>query len=447
MLRSEKQSLQGMEKRLYDRFRKSSDFTCRTVVIANEEFRACYLESLVNLRTTLSTINQNTVQPDNDWTRQDFHALEDEDDSVIRLSYELLRGNLILFNKEDSVTVIEPEQPDISRSIAIPNSENPIQSAFDAFTEDIDRNIGLLRKKMISDQLVIETRFIGGRSVKKLAVIYLEGTARPKVIESIRKSLDENSDKELTTARDLTRMLGHPKFAITPTYISSELPTETVQNLMNGKVVILVDQLSFAFAFPAIVTDLWTTTMDANFPQIFQVFLRIIRVGATLLAVTLPGLYVVLNSVNPELLRIQLAITVAKSREGVPYPSIIEMLLVLLLLEMIIEATIRLPKNIGPTITMIGGILLGQAIVQAKLVSNLLIIILVASAIANFAHTSYMNAIGIRIYKYVVMIASSFFGILGLEGAMIWITLYFASLTTCSVPYLSLSLKGQASDE
>jgi hypothetical protein len=151
--------------------------------------------------------------------------------------------------------------------------------------------------------------------------------------------------------------------------------------------------------------------------------------------------------VNPELLRIQLAITVAKSREGVPYPSLIEMLLVMLLLEMIIEATIRLPKNIGPTITMIGGILLGQAIVQAKLVSNLLIIILVASAIANFVLAGYMNTTGIRMYKYVVMLISSFFGIWGLEAAMIWIIIYFASLSTCSVPYLSLSVKGKASDE
>lgn len=220
-----------------------------------------------------------------------------------------------------------------------------------------------------------------------------------------------------------------------------------VQNLMNGKVIILIDQFSFAFAFPAIITDLWSTTLDVNYPYLFQVFLRTVRAIGALLAVTLPGLYIVLNSVNPELLRIQLAITVAKSREGVPYPSLIEMLLVMLLLEMIIEATIRLPKNIGPTITMIGGILLGQAIVQAKLVSNLLIIILVASAIANFVLAGYMNTTGIRMYKYVVMLISSFFGIWGLEAAMIWIILYFASLNTFSVPYLSLSVKGKASDE
>ncbi|MFC4306934.1 spore germination protein [Cohnella boryungensis] len=433
---------------LYDRFRKNSDFACRTVVIASEAVRACFLESLVNFRTTLPALCQEAVNSDRDSIRQAFNTMrEDVSESVARLSGALLQGKLILFNKEGSVAIIEPVQPELSRSVMIPNSENPLQSAFDAFTEDIDINIGLLRKKMISDRLVVETRFMGRSSVKKIAMIYLEDTARQKVIESIRDKLEGNSDKELTTVRDLARLLGHPKFALTPTYISSELPGETVQTLINGKVVILIDQFSFAFAFPAIVTDLWTTTLDSNYPLLFQLFLRTLRVGASLMAVTLPGLYVVLNSVNPELLRIQLAITVANSREGVPYPSIIEMLLVLLLLEMIVEATIRLPKNIGPTITMIGGILLGQAIVQAKLVSNLLIIILVASAIANFALTSYMNAVGMRMYKYVVMFASSFFGIWGLEAAMIWLMLYFSSLTISTVPYLSLSVKGKVPDE
>jgi hypothetical protein len=418
------------------------------VVIASEAVRACFLESLVNLRTTLPAVRQEAVDSDRDPIRQAFNPMREEvSEAVARLSCALLQGKLILFNQEGSVAIIEPVQPELSRSVMIPNSENPLQSAFDAFTEDIDINIGLLRKKMISDRLVVETRFMGGRSVKKIAMIYLEDTARENVIESIRDKLEHNSDKELTTVRELTRLLGHPKFALTPTYISSELPGETVQTLMNGKVVILIDQFSFAFAFPAIVTDLWTTTLDSNYPLLFQLFLRVVRVGAALMAVTLPGLYVVLNSVNPELLRIQLALTVANSREGVPYPSIIEMLLVLLLLEMIIEATIRLPKNIGPTITMIGGILLGQAIVQAKLVSNLLIIILVASAIANFALTSYINAVGIRMYRYVVMFASSFFGIWGLEAAMIWLLLYFSSLTTSTVPYLSLSVKGRVPDE
>ncbi|MGC5772054.1 spore germination protein [Paenibacillus pabuli] len=442
------QNLHGIEKQLHERLEKSSDFISKNVVIANEEFRAYFVETLVDLPTTLSAINQAASSNENDSLKKMFRPFEEQAImSLDDLCSNLLNGKLVLFNREGLLTVIEPEHPGISRAVSSPESENPLQSAFDAFTEDMNKNIGLLRKKMVSDQLVIERRESGTQSTKKMAMVYLEGVARTQVIESIRNKLEQNKDRELSTVRDLLSILGHSKFAITPTYISSELPGEMVQHLINGKVVILIDQFAFAFAFPAIVTDLWSTTLDVNYPYLFQVFLRTIRAIGALLAITLPGLYIVLNSVNPELLRIQLAITVAKSREGVPYPSLIEMLLVMLLLEMIIEATIRLPKNIGPTITMIGGILLGQAIVQAKLVSNLLIIILVASAIANFVLAGYMNTTGIRMYKYVVMLISSCFGIWGLEAAMIWIILYFASLNTCTVPYLSLSVKGKAPDE
>lgn len=413
--------------------------------------KACsvyYLNSLVDIESTFAMMNQlasggefSTLMLSNGWA-EDASSWEPS-----QYSEALLQGRLVLFLAGLQSVVVNPLAPELSRSVMIPNSENPLQSSYDAFTEDIETNIGLLRKKMISEQLVIETRSMGTRFAKKLAVVYLEGSAELKVVQSITKKLEENRESELTTVRDLTRILGHPQFTLTPTYISSELPGETTQNLLNGKVVILIDQFSFAFAFPAIVADLWSTTLDVNYPELFQYFLRFLRIGALVLAITLPGLYVVLNSVNPELLRIQLAITVAKSREGVPYPSLIEMLLVLILLEMIIEATIRLPKNIGPTITMIGGILLGQAIVQAKLVSNLLVIILVASAISNFALTSYMNASGIRIYKYVVLFASAFFGIWGLEAAIIWLVLYFASLTISTVPYLSFSIKRDTTDE
>ncbi|WP_052429297.1 spore germination protein [Paenibacillus borealis] len=445
MKRTHEENIHSIEKQLCERFKNSTDFIQQDVTIDHRQCRGYYFNSLVNLPATLVQINQQ-IQGEASESHADKFTLE-TDLSLEILSVGLLQGKLVLFDLEGLSMVISPEKTETSRSVSAPESENPLQSAFDAFTEDIDTNIGLLRKKLTSDQLVIETLLTGVRSTKKLAVVYLKGTAPAKVIGSIRGKLEENKEQEVTTVRDLVRILGHPKFTIIPTYISSELPGEMVQNLMNGKVVILMDQFSFAFAFPAIITDLWSTTLDVNYPYPFQIFLRTVRAIAALLAITLPGLYVVLNSVNPELLRIQLAITVAKSREGVPYPALIEMLLVMLLLEMIIEATIRLPKNIGPTITMIGGILLGQAIVQAKLVSNLLIIILVASAIANFALVGYVNTTGIRIYKYVVIFISAFFGIWGLEAAMIWIVLYLSSLNISSVSYLSFSLKGKAPDE
>ncbi|TXK85678.1 spore germination protein [Paenibacillus sp. N3.4] len=140
-------------------------------------------------------------------------------------------------------------------------------------------------------------------------------------------------------------------------------------------------------------------------------------------------------------MRIQLAVSITNSREGVPYPVLVELMLMLFIIEMVIEASIRLPKSIGPTITMIGGIILGQAVVQARLVSYFLIIVVAGSTIAHFTMGTYMNTVSIRLYKYVVILLSALYGILGLMSSVVLFCFYLGTISTFEVPYLSLSTK------
>ncbi|WP_279326186.1 spore germination protein [Bacillus litorisediminis] len=144
-------------------------------------------------------------------------------------------------------------------------------------------------------------------------------------------------------------------------------------------------------------------------------------------------------SVNPEVLRIELALSVAQSREGVPYPALVEIIMLLIILELIMEASVRLPKSIGPTITMVGGIILGQAAVEAKLVSNLLIIILAATTIANSTVVGFQNSNSIRLFKYLIVLMASMFGILGILAGIFIICTYLASVKTFGIPFINLS--------
>ena len=259
--------------------------------------------------------------------------------------------------------------------------------------------------------------------------------------------LNQVIKRDINSVSGSTSIVGAAKIFFSANLFEYRVPGESKQNLLEGKVLILMDQFPLALAFPAVVTDLWSYKSDVNYPRLFQLFFRFLRIAGIIFAFTMPGLYIVMNAVNPELLRIQLAMSVAKSREGVPYPSVIEMLLMLLLIDMIVEASIRLPKSIGPTITMIGGIILGQAIVQAKLVSDLLIILLSASTIANFTMAGFLNTVGIRIHKYINILICSCFGIWGLEMSMIWLCFYFANLKIFTVPYLSFHAKGKGANE
>jgi hypothetical protein len=185
---------------------------------------------------------------------------------------------------------------------------------------------------------------------------------------------------------------------------------------------------------------------DRNFPLPIMFAIRIIRIIGILVTLISPGLYVALVSVNPEVLQIQLALSVAQSREGVPYPALVEIILMLVILELILEASVRLPKSIGPTITMVGGIILGQAAVEAKLVSNLLIIILAATTIANSTIVGFQNAVSIRLFKYAIVLLAAIFGILGLVAGLVFIGAYLASLNTYGKSYLYLNVKGNESN-
>lgn len=181
MQRIHEQDLHELEKQLYDRFEKSTDFLSKNVVIADQEFRAYYMETLVDLPTTLSTINQAASGDENGSFQNMFRPFEEEASmSMDEIRNHILHGKLVLFSTEGMAAVMEPEHTDISRSVSAPESENPLQSAYDAFTEDINKNIGLLRKKMISEDLVIERRETGTRSTKKIAMVYLEELLKPK---------------------------------------------------------------------------------------------------------------------------------------------------------------------------------------------------------------------------------------------------------------------------
>lgn len=424
------------EQHIVSQFSESADFTISTLSVHNEPRIAYYFKSLVDLTETLQTIEPG------------LDALTPSDSSSAELIELMLAGSMII--RRPDVTepfVYKPKSVKLNRQVSDPVSEHPLQLARDSFTEDLYTNVGLLRRKLIRKDLVIESFLTGTSTKRELAILYIRGEAVDSVVEFLMRRLRNHTAKEIHNITDLLNMLGQPRFSLVPTYTTTELPGETAQNLQEGKVIVLLDQFPFALAFPAIIKDLWSLKSDMNYPSLYRIFYRVIRVAGIFLTTVTPGLYVVLNAVNPELLRIQLAVSVAKSREGVPYPAIVEVVLMLLLLEMVIEATVRLPKSIGPTITMIGGIILGQAIVQAHLVSNLLIIVLATSTIANFTMAGYINTIGIRIFKYATLLLSTMFGIFGLEAAIVWLCIYLSGLNSSSFPYMSLRLKGHPSHD
>lgn len=352
----------------------------------------------------------------------------------------ILEGKLIISSVggNGSFFSMDAVAKTLNRSIEPPTNENTLQGPLSSFNEDIETNIGIIRKQIVSKDLYVKSFSGGGGQKRTLSVVYRKDSADRDYVSQVIHQIESNMDQPLHTIQDVTKMLGLSTRTLISPFNTTEAPQEVYRSLEKGKLVLFLDRTPFALILPSDFWDMFFLENDRNFSFPIMVSMRLLRIIGTLLALVLPGLYVALVAVNPEMLRIELALSVAQTREGVPYPAFVETIFMLLILELILEASIRLPKSIGPTITMVGGIILGQAVVEARLVSNLLIIILAATTIANSTIIGFQNSISIRIFKYLILILSSIFGVFGILAGLFAVCAYLAGISTFGVPYLKI---------
>lgn len=358
-------------------------------------------------------------------------------------AYALFVGGkfILYFESEQRCVIVEPFPVVLNRSIESPTNENVLQGPISSFIEDIDTNIGMVRKQMMSKHVRVKSYLAGNDQHKKISLIYDNLNVDPELVNNVTSEIEKNLHREINNMQNMAKTMGLSAWSSIPKFNTTELPQEVASALKKGRVVLFIDRLPFALVLPNLLWDMFSLENDRNFPIPLTIVIRLLRVIGVLITLLAPGIYVALVAVNPEVLRIELALNIAQSREGVPYPAIVEIILMLVVLELIIEASTRLPKSIGPTITMVGGIILGQAVVTARLVSNLLIIVLAATTIANSTVVGFQNSLSIRLFKYVIVILSAIYGVLGLLGGLVLLSTYLASLTTFGISYLNFSMK------
>ncbi|PEL10470.1 spore germination protein [Bacillus sp. AFS017336] len=353
----------------------------------------------------------------------------------------LVEGNLLILLQTEinKYVIVEPVSQSLNRAVSLPTNENVIQGPLNSFTEDINTNIGIVRKQISSEKLHTKSYSVGTKRKRNLSVLYFENNASMAIFNNFEKQIEKNLSIDINNLQDFSKMLGFSPWIAVSKFNSTELPQEATNALLKGRVIVFVDRIALALVLPGLFWDMFALENDRNYPIPLTITMRSLRIIGFLLALILPALYVALVAVNPEVLRIEIALSIAQSRNGVPYPALVEIILMLIILELIIEASIRLPKSVGPTITMVGGIIIGQAVVEAKLVSNLLIIILAATTIANSTIVGFQNSYSIRLFKYVVAILAAFYGILGIMAGIVLVCTYLSGISTFGIPYLSIN--------
>ncbi|WP_310551072.1 spore germination protein [Paenibacillus glufosinatiresistens] len=354
----------------------------------------------------------------------------------------LLRGYLLIQTEEGRFTLVDALKVQAS-PVGETSDENIVQGPSDSLTEALEVNLNLIRRRYQSAHLKLETVILGSLSQTKTAILYDESRVDQTVLAELKRRLDGikvGKVEVLQAAGELERLLSEDPLRIFPLLVVSERPDRLVLGLSEGKIVILLDTTGYGILLPSTSNDFLTAMDDKYQMPVVGLFLRLLRYIGVAITLWLPALYVAFTSYNPEIVRIQIALLIAGSRATVPYPAFVEVLLMLLMMEFLVEASLRLPKAIGPAATTVGGLILGQAATAAGLVGNIMIILVSAVAISNFMIPLNMMSFTVRVLKYFFLALCAMFGVVGLVMGLVGMVMYMSHLRSFGKPYMRLYL-------
>lgn len=312
-----------------------------------------------------------------------------------------------------------------------------------ALSEDIETNLNIIRQRYHEPTLKFEMHQLKDKAHQPVAIIYDEKTVKQSVLKNVKEKLKNLDATLIQSAGDLQLHLNGSKITLFPTLILTERPDRISYNLAAGKVVVMINGSPHALIAPVVFFDFMLSMEDNYHTFWITTFTLILRYIGLIICLILPALYVAVTSYTPDVMRTELALTVAGSRLGVPYPSFIEVLFMLIFMEFLTEASIRLPKAISATATTVGGLILGTAATEAALTSNIMIIIVSAVAITSFVIPISEMSFSIRICRYMLIIYTTLFGTIGLILGSLGLVMFLANKRSFGEPYLKMYWRGE----
>ncbi|MGH4051193.1 MAG: spore germination protein [Clostridium sp.] len=321
------------------------------------------------------------------------------------------------------------------RSIKEPDGEKSIRGAHDGFIEDVATNISTIRRKLKTPNLKFKDFTVGSMSHQTISVAYLDNVASPNILQIISDKINNINTDSLIAIGYLEQIITDHPNSIFPQYLSTERPDKAIAGLLEGKFVIMLQETSFVMIAPVTFHAFTQAPEDYSTHWVGASYLRLLRTVGLVTALFLPGIYIALLSYHYYMIPLPLLVQLAQSRAKVPFPPVIEAFLIEFMIETVREASIRLPSFITSSVSIVGGLVIGQTAIQAGVVSDLMVIVIAASAISGFTMPTYDLGISIRLVKYIVMICSAIFGILGVVIPMVTLVAHLIVLDSLGEPY------------
>lgn len=322
------------------------------------------------------------------------------------------------------------------RSIPVPDNEFIIRGSQEAFIEAIRTNTSLLRRLVNSENLVIESTSVGKINNNTCCICYLKNIANPSLISEVKYRVNNIDVDSVISSGELEQLITDSNFGL-PLVISTERPDRVASYLLDGRVAIMINGSPYVLVAPSVLSDFLSSSEDKNINSLFSNSIKLVRLLALIITLTLPGFYIAVTTFHQEIIPSELLFAIVSSRISVPFPIIFEILIMEISLELIRESGIYVPSPLGQTIGIVGGLILGDAAVTANIVSPILIIVVAITGLTSFAIPDYSLGFHVRIARFCYIIAGYFAGFFGLAIAISIHLGILASINSFGVCYLN----------
>lgn len=397
-----------------------------------------YIRSLVNLER----LNEAIVEPLNTSSHLTIHEymISSKVSRMITLEEaetHLLRGNVILYGMDHEEFWAVPLQNTLSRSIQQSGTETIIYGAKDSFSEVLEQNITMIRRRIPLMNLKTESFTIGSISKTEVVILYIEGITNPDYVSIARKKIASIDFDQFLDSSQVAAFMEDHKHSVFPQFQETDRPDSCAFSLGIGKLVILVGNTSYALIAPITFFHLFQSPEDYFLRWIISSFLRCIRYLSFIISVTLIPFYVAVTTHHYQMIPLQILFVLLESRSKLPFSPFWEAFIMLITLEIIKEASLRMPTKSGQTLGVIGGIVIGQATVAAGFASNVLIVLVGISAIASFLVPNYEVTKSNSLLQFILLLLAAYLGLFGILLGAIGILAHLNGLSSLKQPYFA----------
>ncbi|BCU81944.1 germination protein KA [Polycladomyces abyssicola] len=416
----------------------TNDLRHRTITFQGKQMMILYLESLADTDRIEKEILFPIVREKEGDVQDVITSAHVEKQEDLRTAVDkLVQGQTVMIMEGDAVCYVMDTRSLHKRDMKEPDNERVVRGPHNGFVENLTVNLYQLRTRIENRHLVVRYYNVGKETKTKIAIVYMENLVNPDLIKEVDKRIRSISTDTILNPGYIQEFMEDDPWSPFPQSLNTERPDRAMAHLMEGRVVLLSEGDPTALIMPVTLFAFYQSPDDFHSRWWVGSFVRMIRFASFLVAFQLPAIYIAVVSFHAEVLPVDLVYTLKATLDRVPYPPILEALLMELSLELIREAGIRLPSPVGQTIGIVGGLVMGDAVVRAGLVSYTMVIVVALTAISSFVVPSNEMSTSIRILRFPMMIAASMFGFVGIVFGTMAVLIHLTKLVSFGTPYFS----------